>query len=183
MINIIKIFLLLLFSFSHSFAFSYISRFHMISRNNIRDTAINFMNLNEILNDSCKRYHLNIHNYNNKSLCFNYETFSYVDDYRYKNIYLLKDKTTYLASYKFKIDDSKYKYLILIKTKMKTKTRTIMDIYVKYNQIIINKKINDYLIYKTIYSCVNKKQLSNINEILEKYFQYGGYLNKSNMLK
>jgi hypothetical protein len=30
---------------------------------------------------------------------------------------------------------------------------------------------------------VNKKQLSNINEILEKYFQYGGYLNKSNMLR
>ena len=113
----------------------------MISRNGIYETAINFMNFNEILNDNCKRYHLNIHNYNNKSLCFNYETFSYTDEYRYKNIYLLKDRETYLASYKFNIDDCNYKYLILIKAKNKTKTRTIMDIYVKYNQIIVNKKI------------------------------------------
>ncbi len=159
----------LMFICSHSFF--YISRFNLISRNNIYDTAINFMNLNEILNDNSKRYHLSIYNYNNKSLCFKYETFSYTDEYRYKNIYLLKDHNTYLGSYKFKIDDSNYEYLIFIKTKIKTNTRTIMDIYVKYNKIIVNKEINENLIYKTIQSCVNKKQSPKINFLLMNYFR------------
>lgn len=168
----INIKIILLFFCNFYCSYSYISRFQLISRNNIYNTAINFMNLNEILNDHCKRYHLNIYNYNNKSLCFKYETFSYMDDYRYKNIYLLKDHNTYLGSYKFKIEDSNYNYLILIKTKFKTETRTFMDIYVKYNQIIINKETNEYFIYKTIQSCINKKNysFSEINLILKKYF-------------
>ena len=39
---------------------------------------------------------------------------------------------------------------ILIKAKNKTKTRTIMDIYVKYNQIRVNKKINEKQFIATI---------------------------------
>ena len=118
MIKIIKIFLFLLFLFNYCCSYLYISKFHMISRNGIYETAINFMNLNEILNSNDKTNKLNISFYNkNNSILFNYNTYSELDDYKYHHTYLLKNKNFFIAKYSFNIDYNKYSYLLLIKSK------------------------------------------------------------------
>lgn len=163
--KIIK-FLFFLFQFINAF-YPYSSNFQIIIKKNNYNPAISFMNLNDILNSNNK---INIsYINNNKSLLFNYNTYSYLEDYKYSHQYLLKNKNLFIVKYSFNIDYDQYKYFLLIKSTELNKNRILWNVYVKYNNILINKNENDKIILKTIKQCIYKKIL-NVNPILLKFF-------------
>ena len=146
---------------------SYITSFDIIIRKNILGSVSNFMNLNEILNDKKCR----IYKFNNSSLCFNYKTFSYLNDYKYNNIFLIKNKNTYLTKYSFKILNDEFNYLFYIKAFNKSPNRTIWNFKIKYNNLIINNKDkNDKIIYDYLFRCLNKKTNEKYNPLLINFF-------------
>lgn len=150
---------------------SYIISFNINIRNNMINCVSNFMNLNEILVKNDYTNYMKIQRINNSSLIFNYKTYSIIEDYIYNNIYLIKNKNTYLIKYSFYNFNDEYKYLIFIKAFNKTPNRTIWNLKIKYNKLLFDNKIeNDKLIYKYIYKCVNKKINQNYHPILDKYF-------------
>jgi hypothetical protein len=164
--NILK-FLFFLFQFIRAF-YPYSSNFQIIIKNNHVNPAISFMNLNENLNNN-KKINISYLN-NNHSLFFDYNTYSYLEDYKYSHKYLLKNKNLFIAKYSFNIDYNYYKYLLLIKSKELNNNRILWNVYVKYNSIIINKNENDKIILKMIKRCIYKKPLI-INPILLKFFK------------
>jgi len=164
--NVIK-FLFFLFQFIQAF-YPYSSNFQIIIKNNNYNPAISFMNLNENLNSN-KKINVSYSN-NNNSLLFNYDTYSYLEDYKYSHKYLLKNKNLFIAKYSFNIDFNYYKYLLLIKSKELNNNRILWNVYVKYNYILINKNENDKIILKMIKRCIYKKPL-NINPILLNFFK------------
>ncbi len=163
--NIFK-FLFFLFQFIRAF-YPYSSNFQIIIKNNHFNPAISFMNLNENLNNN-KKINISYLN-NNHSLFFDYNTYSYLEDYKYSHKYLLKNKNLFIAKYSFNIDYSYYKYLLLIKAQNLNNNRILWNVYVKYNSILINKNENDKIILKMIKRCIYKKPLI-INPILLKFF-------------
>lgn len=101
---------------------------------------------------------MKITKFNNSSICFNYKTYSNFEDYEYNNIYLIKNKNTYITTYNFINFNEEYKYLFYIKAFYKSPNRTIWNIKIKYNNlIVINKEANDKIIYDYLYRCLNKK--------------------------
>ena len=53
------------------------------------------MNLNEIVNKNYDKNNLKIYTYDNsKAVCFKYNTYSKFFDYKYENIYLIKNKNS-----------------------------------------------------------------------------------------
>lgn len=150
--------------------YPYISRINLIIKPLNNNPAISFMNLNKILNNNEKKNNLIIKYYNNnESILFNYNTYSYLEDYNYSYQYLLKNKETYLIKYKFNVYDYQYKYLILIKSLNISKTKIKWDIYIKYNNLILNKKTNDKIISKLIRGCIIKNE-TKIHPILNNFF-------------
>lgn len=151
--------------------YPYSSRLQLLIKPNNYNPAISFMNLNKILNDNEKKNNLTINYYNkNKSILFNYNTYSYSEDYKYSYKYLIKNKDTYLIKYDFNVLQDNYKYLILIKSSNISLSKIKWDIYVKYNNEILNKITNDKIISKTIRECISKNE-TNINPILLNYFR------------
>lgn len=149
----------------------YITSFNINIRNSIIGSVSSFMNLNEILMKNDYSNSMKIHRINNSSLIFNYRTYSLIEDYIYNNIYLIKNKDTYLAKYSFYNFNDHYEYLMFIKANEKSPNRTTWNIKIKYNKLLFNNKIeNDKLIYKYIYKCVNKKTNEPYHPILNKYF-------------
>lgn len=131
----------------------------------------NFMNLNEILMKNDYTNYMKIQKINNSSLIFNYRTYSTIEDYIYNNIYLIKNKNTYLIKYNYYNFNDEYKYLIYIKSINKSINRTIWKLKIKYNKLLFNNKNeNDKLIYKYIYKCVNKKTNQSYHPIINNYF-------------
>ena len=144
------------------FVESYLTSFRMIIKKDIIRSVSSFMNLNEILVKNDYINSLRITKYNNNSICFNYNTYSYYNEYKYKNIYLIKNKNTYLTKYSFNIFNSEYNYLFYIQAIYKNPNRTIWNLIVKYNNLLVdNKELNDKLIKKYLSKCLNKN-----NEII-----------------
>jgi len=167
----IKLFFLILslINISNSY-YPYTSRLRLLIKPTKYNPAISFMNLNKILNENEKKHNLKINYYNkNKSILFNYNTFSYLEDYNYSYKYLLRNKETYLIKYNFNIYDEIHKYLILIKSSNISSLKIKWDIYIKYNNLILNKETNDKIISKMIRGCILKNE-SKINPILKDYF-------------
>lgn len=155
----------------YSYSYSYITTFNIKIRNNMISCVSNFMNLNEILMKNDYTNHMKIQKINNSSIIFNYKTYSIIEDYIYNNIYLIKNKNTYLIKYNFYNLNDEYKYLIYINASNKSPNRTIWNLKIKYNKILFNNKIeNDKLIYKYIYKCLSKKINQNYHPILINYF-------------
>ena len=151
--------------------YPYTLRLQKIIKVNDYNPAISFMNLNKILNHNEKKNNLTINYYNkNKSILFNYNTYSYSEDYKYSYKYLIKNKDTYLIKYDFNVFPDNYKYLILIKSSKITSSKIKWDIYMKYNNKILDKITNDKIIAKTIRECISKNE-TNINPILANYFK------------
>ena len=135
------------------------------------NSVSNFMNLNDILIKNDYTNNMRIEKINNSSIIFNYRTYSLIEDYIYNNIYLIKNKNTYLIKYTFQNFNDEYKYLIFIKAFNKSSNRTNWNLKIKYNKLLFeNKYENDKLIYKYIYNCVNKKIDKSIHPILYNYF-------------
>lgn len=150
----------------------YITTFNINIRNNLIGSVSNFMNLNEILmrNDYTNKMIIQKYN-NNFSLCFNYKTYSQIEDYIYNNIYLIKNKNTYLIKYSFNNFNDEYKYLFFIKANSITPNRTNWKVKIKYNRLLFDNKIeNDKIIYKYMNICVNKKPIIQYHPILNSYF-------------
>lgn len=136
----------------------YMTSFKIVIRKNIIGSVSNFLNLNEILTNKNYYNYMKIRKYNNSSICFDYKTYSIFEDYKYNNLYLIKNKNTYLSKYSFKIFNDEYKYLFFIKAFIKSPNRTIWNFNIKYNRLLIdNKDDNDQLIYNYLYKCLNKK--------------------------
>ena len=151
--------------------YPYTSRLQLQIKSNNKNPAISFMNLNQILNKNEKKNNLTINYYNNNSsILFNYNTYSYLEDYKYSYKYLLKDKNTYLIKYDFTVHNENYKYLMLIKSSYMSLTKIKWDIYMKYNNLIFNKQINDKIISKNIRGCILKNETI-INPILKEFFK------------
>jgi len=154
-------------------SFCYSTNIKIISKRDMCDTIGNFMNLNEILNKNNKENNLKIVNYNNKSLSIKYNTYSYLEEYEYKNEIIIKNKNNYYGIYKFKIDELEFKYLFKIRSKdiSNNNKRTLWDIDIKYNNNYVSslEDVNN-TIYKIIFGCVNKRP-NKRNEILENYFR------------
>ena len=149
----------------------YITSFNINIRNNMIGSVCNFMNLNEILIKNDYTNCMKIQKINNSSIIFNYRTYSLIEDYIYNNIYLIKNKNTYLTKYSFHNFNEHYEYLMFINAIKKSPNRTIWNLKIKYNKLLFNNKIeNDKLIYKYIYKCVNKKINEPYHPILNKYF-------------
>lgn len=150
---------------------SYIISFNINIRNNMIGCVSNFMNLNEILMKKDYTNNMKIQKYNNNSICFNYRTYSFIEDYIYNNIYLIKNKNTYLIKYSFNNFNDEYKYLIYIKAINKRPNRTIWNMTIKYNKLLFNNKNeNDKIIYKYIFKCLNKKINYSYHPIITNYF-------------
>ncbi len=179
-------------------SFCYSTSFQIVSKRNLCDTVGNFMNLNKILNDYDNynknnyknKYRINDHYYddykiinnnlkivkynNNKSLSFKYTSYSNLDDYKYENKYLLIDKNNYYATFKFKIDDIKFNYIFKITNDnhnhSQNHKRTKWNISIKYTTNYISYVSNmNRIIYRMIFSCINKKPLEP-NRLLLNYF-------------
>lgn len=162
-------------------SFCYSTSFQIASRRNLYDTIGNFMNLNENLNNKNINNNLKISKYNNNtSIIFSYDTYSLLEDYKYKNKIILKDKNTYYASYIFNIDDTKFKYLIkMVKdnrddnrddSRDENKRNLKFNISIKYNCNYIGYVSDmNMIIYKIIFGCINKKP-TQINELLKNFF-------------
>ena len=149
----------------------YITSFNIIIRKNMIGSVANFLNLNEILNNNNYFNYMKIYKYNNSSICFNYKTYSKLEEYEYNNIYLIKNKNTYLITYNFINFKDEYKYLFFIKAFYKSQNRTIWNIIIKYNNLIINnKEENDKIIYDYLYRCLNKKNNDKYHPLLIKFF-------------
>lgn len=147
---------------------SYMTSFNIVVRKNMIESVSNFMNLNEILMKNDYSNIMRIHKFNNSSICFNYKTYSIFEDYKYNNIYLIKNKNTYLT--KFSFDD--YNYLFFIKTFNKSPNRTIWNFTIKYNQLLIkNKEANDKIIYQYLNRCLNKKTNDNYHPFIISLFK------------
>jgi len=127
----------------------------------------------KIINNNLKIVKYN----NNKSLSFKYTSYSNLDDYKYENKYLLIDKDNYYATFKFKIDDIKFNYIFKITNdnhndndNIHNNKRTRWNISIKYNTNYISYVSNmNRIIYKMIFSCINKKPLEP-NRLLLNYF-------------
>ena len=89
---------------------------------------------------------MKITKFNNSSICFNYKTYSNFEDYEYNNIYLIKNKNTYLTTYNFINFNEEYKYLFY-------------------------KEANDKIIYDYLYRCLNKKSNDKYHPILVNLFK------------
>lgn len=151
----------------------YIISFNIKIRNNMIGCVSNFMNLNEILMKKDFTNNMKIQKINNSSICFNYKTYSFIEDYIYNNIYLIKNKNTYLIKYSFNNFNDEYKYLIFINAIDKSPNRTIWNLKIKYNKLLFNNKNeNDKIIYKYIYKCLNKKINQSYHPLLNNYFYY-----------
>lgn len=153
--------------------YPYTSTFQLVLKNRDYNPAISFMNLNKILNLNDKKNNLTINYYNNnQSIFFNYNTYSSLEDYKYSYKYLLRNNNTFLVKYDFNVFHDMYKYLIYIKSSIISPSRVKWDIYVKYNNLIINDKpTTDKIISKIIRSCIEKDETS-IHPILINYFRY-----------
>lgn len=133
---------------------SYLSSFKIIIKKDLINSVSSFMDLNDVL----LKNSVKITKYNNKSICFNYKTYSIFDDYKYYNLFLIKNKNTYLTKYSFKIFNDEYKYLFFIKAFYKSHNRTLWNLHVKYNNLFIpNKTLNDQIILYYLNSCLFKK--------------------------
>lgn len=165
-ISILILFKELVFSY-----YPYTSRLQLQIKSNNKNPAISFMNLNQILNKNEKKNNLTINYYNkNSSILFNYNTYSYLEDYKYSYKYLLKNKNTYLIKYDFNINHENYKYLMLIKSSNVSLSKIKWDIYMKYNNLMFNKQTNDKIISKMIRGCILKNETT-INPILKEFFK------------
>ena len=132
----------------------------------------NFLNLNDILVNNYYLNCLKINKYNNSSICFNYKTYSMYEDYEYNNIFLIKNKNTYLTKYSFTNFNDEYNYMFYIKAFNKSNNRTIWNFTIKYNNLIINnKEENDKIIYNYLYRCLNKKTNELYHPILINLFK------------
>lgn len=150
----------------------YITSFNIIIRKNMLGSVSNFLNLNEILTNNNYFNYMKIYKFNNSSICFNYKTYSNYEHYKYNNIYLIKNKYTYLTTYNFKNFNDEYKYLFFIKAFYKSQNRTIWNFKIKYNNLIINnKQENDKIIYDYLYRCLNKKSNDKYHPILVNFFK------------
>lgn len=129
----------------------------------------------KIINNNLKIVKYN----NNKSLSFRYTSYSNLDDYKYENKYLLIDKNNYYATFKFKIDDIKFNYIFKItndnnnnnnQNQNQNNKRTKWNISIKYTTNYISYVSNmNRIIYRMIFSCINKKPLEP-NGLLLNYF-------------
>jgi len=132
------------------------------------ESVSNFMNLNEILMKNDYSNMMRIHKFQNSSVCFNYKTYSIFEDYKYDNIFLIKNRNTYLT--KFSFDD--YNYLFYIKTIDKSPNRTIWNFTIKYNELLIkNKEENDKIIYQYLNRCLHKKTIDKYHPFLTSLFK------------
>lgn len=152
------------------------SNFRIISRENLCDTVGNFCNLNEVLNNPINKQ-LKIKTYNNKSISFNYETSSCINNYNYKHKYLIIDKYNYYVRYSFSLYDDineKNNYLFKIKATEIIKNNnklTLWNINVKYDKTSViyipNMKA---ILYHYIEMCINKKPKTP-NKLLLEYLK------------
>jgi len=92
----------------------------------------NFLNLNEILTNNYYFNYINL---------IIHPFVLIIKHYKYNNIYLIKNKYTYLITYNFKNFNDEYKYLFFIKAFYKSQNRTIWNFKIKYILLIINKKM------------------------------------------
>lgn len=149
----------------------YTTSFNIVIRKNMIGSVSNFLNLNEILTNNYYINNMKIYKFNNSSICFKYKTFSNYEHYEYNNIYLIKNKNTYLTTYNFKIFNDEYKYLCFIKAFNKSQNRTLWNLKIKYNNLIVNnKQENDKIIYNYLYRCLNKKNNEKYHPILLNLF-------------
>lgn len=136
---------------------TYITSFNLLIKKNNNKLIGNFMNLNKIINSNDYSNKLKIEK-QNKYICYKYITYSDNDDYIYDNIYLIKNKNnTIITRFSFDIFNITYTYLCLINFKNISINRTLINVYVKYNTLILNNKtLNDKIIYKYILKCFIK---------------------------
>lgn len=148
----------------------YVSNFNLKINNNVRDTAINLLDLNNILNKKINSQNLTLFEYNNygkKSLCYTYETLSNFDDYTYKNKVLFINPYHYLATYSFNYDNYTYKYLLYINATEITKSLTSWDITFKHNYRFAETiKLNEDMIKKWVSRCINKKTIISDSKLI-----------------
>jgi len=149
----------------------YLTSFRILIKKDIIRSAGSFMNLNEILMNNDYINSMRITKFQNNSICFNYNTYSFFNEYKYRNIYLIKNKNTYLTKYSFNINNDEYYYLFYIQAIYKSPNRTIWNLFVKYNNLIVkDKDLNDKLIKKNIYGCLNKNN-EKIHPIIHNSFK------------
>lgn len=153
------------------FADCYITNYKIVIKKDMMNCVSNFMYLNEVLMNNDYSNLMRIKKYDN-SIYFNYKTYSIVEDYKYEYKYLIKDENTYIIKYTFKIFNEDYDYLFYIKAFNKSSNRTIWNIILKYNQLLINDKTNnDKFIYKYLNRCLYKTNDNNIHPYISNIFK------------
>ena len=120
---------------------AYIYKYSLILKPKIREDITKLLELDNILKkqNEINENYLRIYKYPD-ALCYKYNTYSQMGDYKYKNLYMIKDNNnTYSLRYKIDINDiirEEYNYLILIKIIDKR-----VDIMIKYKENRIYDKI------------------------------------------
>jgi len=176
----ILLLIFLLVKISPLATFYYTSRFNLISYRTLPETIGNFMELNEVLNNSTNTNNINSNNLrirgykNNSSMSFKYNRNNY------NHRYLFIDKDTYYARYNFIQNNNDYrnKYLFKLKiisfeneNKNENKNQlTLIDVKLKYNNDYLSQIPNiDRIICDHMNFCVNKKP-KQLNHLLKSYF-------------
>ncbi len=112
---------------------AYIYHYSLLIKPKIKEDIHKLLSLDKILaeKNNINQNHLRIYKYHN-GICYKYNTYSNMNDYKYNNLYLIKNNDTFLINFKFTINDminDEFNYLILIKLK-----NNIIDIFIKYKK-------------------------------------------------
>lgn len=124
---------------------AYIYHYSLLIKPKIKEDIHKLLSLNNILanKNNINPNHLRIYKYHN-AICYKYNTYSNMNDYKYNNLYLIKNNHTFLINFKFILNDiinDEFNYLILIKF-----NNNIIDIFIKYK----NNNICDNIILSMI---------------------------------
>jgi len=150
--------------FINSITAYYISSYNIKINNNIRDCAVNLLDLNNAINNKLPLKNLTSYKYENygkKSLCYTFETLSNFDDYTYKNKVLFINPNSYLATYNFNYDNYNYRYLFYINATKIDNYKTSWNIKFKHNYRFAESKIlYEDIVKRWFERCVNKKTIT-----------------------
>jgi len=128
--------------FINSITAYYISSYNIKLNNNIRDCAVNLIDINNAaMNNNMPSKNLTtFENYGKKSLCYTFET-SNLYNCKYKNKILFINPNKYLATYDFNSDKINYNYVFYIKATKIDDYKTSWDIKLKHNYRLLESKI------------------------------------------
>lgn len=131
---------------------AYIYKYSLMMKPKMINRINRLLSLDEVLNKrkEINEHHLRIYKYD-KAICYKYNTYSEMGDYKYRNKYLRKGNDTFLMSYKFNINEiirEDYNYLILMKI-----DNDKLNVIIKYEK----RDISDNIILKMILGYFYKK--------------------------